>query len=371
MLTDGAPSVTIALREKLKPGSLKKRSAKTGLPPGSLVHIGKEKPVEPTITVLLYNEGECREIEVKDLEQHLPVKDTPGVAWINVEGISHAETIEKIGQHFDLHPLLLEDIMNSDQRPKMEDYDDYLFVVLKKVYFDESGVIVHAEQISMVLGQRFVITFNENNGSIFDPVRMLLKNDKGRIRKMGADYLMYSLIDVVVDNYFTVLETLGERIEDLEARLIAKPGAGTLKVMQALKNNMIFLRKIVWPLREVVGNMERGQSPLIHDYTHVYLRDVYDHSVHIMDTIETFRDMLSAMLDIYLSSISNRMNEVMKVLTIIATIFIPLTFIVGLYGMNFEYMPELRLRWGYPAVLLVMLAVGISMIFYFKRKKWF
>jgi magnesium transporter len=354
----------------LKPGSLKKRSAKTGLPPGSLVHIGEEKPVETKVTVLHYNEDEYQEIEVKDIEQPLPPKDTPGVTWINVEGISHADTIEKIGKHFNLHPLLLEDIMNSDQRPKMEDYDDYLFVVLKKIYFDEDDVAIHAEQISMVLGPCFVITFHENNGSIFDPVRLMLKNDKGRIRKLGADYLVYSLIDVVVDNYFAILETLGERMEDLEARIIANPGAGTLKAMQALKRNMIFLRKAVWPLREVVSSMERDQSPLIHNDTHVYLRDVYDHSIHIMDTIETFRDTLAAMLDIYLSSISNRMNEIMKVLTIIATIFIPLTFIVGLYGMNFEYMPELKLWWGYPAILLVMLAVSVFMIFYFKRKKW-
>lgn len=354
----------------MKPGSLKKRSAKTGLPPGSLVHIGEEKLAEPKVTVLHYSEDEYREIVVEDIEQPLPVKDAPGVAWINVEGISHAGTIEKIGQHFNLHPLLLEDIMNSDQRPKMEDYDDHLFVVLKKIYFDGDDVAIHAEQISMVLGPHFVITFHENSGSIFDPVRLMLKNGKGRIRKQGADYLMYSLIDVVVDNYFTVLETLGEKIESLEAKLIANPGAGTLKAMQALKSNTIYLRKVVWPLREVISAMERDQSPLIHKYTHVYLRDIYDHSIHIMDSIEAFRDTLAAMLDIYLSSISNRMNEIMKVLTIIATIFIPLTFIVGLYGMNFEYMPELKFRWGYPAVLLIMLAVSVFMIFYFKRKKW-
>lgn len=352
-------------------GLLKKRSAKTGLPPGSLVHIGEEKPAKPKITVLYYNEEEYRESEPGGMEQYLSLQDSPGVTWINIDGISHVETIEKIGARFNLHPLLLEDIMNSDQRPKMEDYDDHLFVVLKKIYFDENDIAVHAEQISIILGSDFVITFNENNGDIFDPVRLLLKNGKGRIRKLGADYLAYSLIDVVVDNYFVVLERFGEKMEVLEARLIANPGASTLKAMQALKGNMIFLRKIVWPLREVLGGMERDQSPLIHNYTHVYLRDVYDHSIHIMDTIETFRDMLSSMLDIYLSSISNRMNEVMKVLTIIATIFIPLTFIVGLYGMNFEYMPELKFRWGYPAVLLIMVAVSIFMILYFKRKKWF
>ncbi|MDD5010450.1 MAG: magnesium/cobalt transporter CorA [Syntrophorhabdaceae bacterium] len=350
---------------------LKKRSAKAGLPPGSLVHIGEEKPLKPKITVLHYNEEGYQEIEVEDIGQYLSLKDTPDVTWINVEGISQVETIEKIGQHFSLHPLLLEDIMNSDQRPKMEDYDDYLFVVLKKIYFDENDITIHAEQISMVLGSSFVITFHEHEGSVFDPVRLRLKNGKGRIRKMGADYLIYSLMDIVVDNYFTVLETLGEKMEDLEVQLVTNPGTGTLRTMQTLKGNMIYLRKVVWPLREVLSSMERDRSPLIHDSTHVYLRDVYDHSIHIMDTIETFRDMLAAMLDIYLSSISNRMNEVMKVLTIIATIFIPLTFIVGLYGMNFEYMPELKLRWGYPAILLVMLALCVFMILYFKRKKWF
>ncbi len=355
----------------MRTGLLKKRSAKAGLPPGSLVHIGEAKPVRSKITVLRYNEEECEEFEAGDVERCLALKDLPGVTWIEIEGISHAETIEKIGQRFDLHPLLLEDIMNSDQRPKIEDYDEYLFVVLKKIRFDEKGLTLYAEQISMVLGPRFVITFHESEGGIFDPVRLLLKSGKGRIRKLGADYLVYSLIDVVVDNYFVVLEGLGESIEGLEARLIANPGASILKAMQALKGSTIYLRKAVWPLREVINSMERDQSPLIQSSTHVYLRDVYDHTVHIMDTIEAFRDTLAEMLDIYLSSISNRMNEIMKVLTIIATIFIPLTFIVGLYGMNFEYMPELKLRWGYPAVLLIMLAVCIFMVFYFKRKKWF
>lgn len=369
-MTDRALFVTIALRRQVKPRLLKKRSVKAGLPPGSLVHIGEEKPLKPRITALHYNEEECRETEIEDIGQYLSQKGTPNVTWINVDGISHAETVEKIGKHFNLHPLLLEDIMNSDQRPKMEDYDDHLFVVFKKIYFEENSIAIHAEQISMVLGAGFVITFHEHEGSVFDPVRQRLRNGKGRIRKMGADYLAYSLMDIVVDNYFTVLETLGERMEDLEVQLVTNPGTDTLKTIQSLKGSMIYLRKIVWPLREVISSMERGQSPLIHDSMRVYLRDVYDHSIHIMDTIETFRDMLAAMLDIYLSSISNKMNEVMKVLTIIATIFIPLTFIVGLYGMNFEYMPELKLRWGYPVILLFMLVVCVLMIVYFKRKKW-
>ncbi|OPY76908.1 MAG: Magnesium transport protein CorA [Syntrophorhabdus sp. PtaU1.Bin058] len=370
-MTDRVLSVTIALRQQVKPRLLKKRSAKTGLPPGSLIHIGEEKPLIPRITVLHYNEEECRETEVEDIEQCPALQGTPGVTWINVEGISQAETIEKIGKRFNLHPLLLEDVMNSDQRPKIEDYDDYLFIVLKKIYLKENDITIHAEQISMVLGSGFAITFHEREGSVFDPVRQQLKNDKGRIRRLGADYLVYSLMDVVVDNYFTVLETFGEKMENLEVQLVANPGTNTLKTMQSLKGNMIYLRKIVWPLREVISSMERDRSPLIQDPTHVYLRDIYDHSIHIMDTIETYRDMLAAMLDIYLSSISNKMNEIMKVLTIIATIFIPLTFIVGLYGMNFEYMPELKLRWGYPAVLLLMFAICVFMVLYFKRKKWF
>jgi magnesium transporter len=279
--------------------------------------------------------------------------------------------LESLGQCIGLHPLVLEDILNTEQRPKIEDYGDYLYIVVKMITYPDKADGIAVEQVSLILGQNFVISFQEGiQGDVFSPVRERIRNEKSRLRKMGADYLTYSLVDSVVDSYFAVLEELGERIEVLEEELIEQPSRNTLHTIHKLKQEMIFLRKSVWPLREVVNFMERGESPLINEGTRIFLRDVYDHTIQIIDTIETFRDMLSGMLDIYLSSISNRINEVMKVLTVIATIFMPLTFLAGVYGMNFEYMPELKWRWGYPAILLVMLAVAVSMLTYFKKKRW-
>jgi magnesium transporter len=349
----------------------KKRSQKAGLPPGALVHIGDRLEERSKITVINYGEEEFFKTEVEMSEECAPLKGRAKVCWVNVAGIHEGETIEKIGRIFNLHPLLLEDIMNTDQRPKMESYDDYLFVVLKTLFYNEMEGSVIMEQISIVLGADYVLSFQERETNTFDPLLENLKNDKGRTRKMGADYLLYSLIDMIIDNYFLILEKLGERVDNLEVQLVASPKTETLKSIQKLKKEMIFLRRSVWPLREVINSMERGESPLIQSSTYVYLRDIYDHTIQAIDTIETYRDMLSGMLDIYLSSVSYKLNEIMKVLTIVSTFFIPLTFLVGLYGMNFEFMPELKSPWGYPAVLLLMLAISLSMLYYFKRKKWF
>jgi magnesium transporter len=350
---------------------IKKRSEKAGLPPGTLVHIGEKKTEKTKITIIDYDEAQFEEKEAKTIEECFPFKDKPTTTWINIEGVHELAIIEKIGEHFGLHPLLLEDIANTEQRPKMEDYGEYIFIVLKMLFHDDKTNEVKAEQVSLILGSNFVISFQEGiKGDVFDPVRERIRNGKGRTRKMRSDYLAYALVDAIVDNYFLILEKLGEKIEDIEEELVTNPASETLRGIHHLKREMIFLRKSVWPLREVLSCLERGESFLIHATTRIYLRDVYDHTIQIIDTIETFRDMLSGMLDIYLSSISNRMNQIMKVLTIIATIFIPLTFIVGIYGMNFEYMPELKWRWGYFAVLLVMLIVGIGMLIQFKKKKW-
>jgi magnesium transporter len=351
--------------------SVKKRSKKAGLPPGTLVHIGDRVTEQSKITVINYDEEQFLEVEAKTPEECSPFKDKTNVTWINVDGIHEAETIEKMGQMFSLHPLLLEDIMNTDQRPKMESYDDYLFIVLKTLFYDEKEKSTITEQISIVLGANYVLSFQERESNVFYPVTERLKNSKGKIKKMGADYLVYSLIDVIIDNYFIILEKLGERVDDLEVQLVTSPKTETLKSIQSLKREMIFLRRSVWPLREVISSMERGESTLIQSSTYVYLRDIYDHTIQAIDTIETYRDMLSGMLDIYLSSVSNKLNEVMKVLTVIATIFIPLTFIVGVYGMNFEHMPELKWRWGYPSIWLLMISIGVFMAFYFRKKKWF
>ena len=349
---------------------IKKRSKKAGLPPGTLVHIGEKKAKELKITLIDYDETHFQEREIKKIEECFTFKDQPTVTWINVDGLHQVEILEKLGECYGFHPLMLEDILNTDQRPKMEDYGDYLYIVLKMLdqRNNDNGIVT--EQISLNLGSNFVISFQEMEGDVFDPIRERIRNGKGRLRKLGADYLAYTLLDSIVDNYFIIMEKLGERIEFLEEELVTRPTAETLRVIHQLKREMIFLRKAVWPLREVVSGLERGESSLMKESTRIYLRDVYDHTIQVIDAIETFRDMVSGMLDIYLSSISNRMNAVMKVLTIIATIFMPLTFIAGIYGMNFKYMPELEWQWGYPAIWLVVLFIGISMLIYFKKKKW-
>jgi len=350
---------------------IKKVSRKAGLPPGTLIHVGKKGEERVNISIIDYDEKHYQEKETENIEESFPFKDKPTVSWINIEGIHKIEIIEKIGKHFNLHPLLLEDILNTDQRPKIEDFDDYIFVVLKMLYYDEKEEEIISEQVSLIIGSNFVISFQEKEGDVFNPIRDRIRNAKGRIRKMGADYLAYALIDAIVDNYFIILEKIGEKVEGMEDELVTNPTPETLQTIHNLKRDTIFLRKSVWPLREGISVLERSESPLIQESTGIFLRDVYDHTIQVIDTIETFRDMVSGMLDIYLSSISNRMNEVMKVLTIIATIFIPLTFIAGVYGMNFKYMPELEWRWAYFGVLAIMLVVGILMISYFRRKKWF
>jgi len=350
---------------------IKKRSKKAGLPPGTLVHIGEKRAGEPKITLIDYDEANFQERDVKTVEECFPFREKPSVTWINVEGVYQVEVVEKLGHCFGLHPLVLEDILNTDQRPKMEIYGDYIYIVVKMLYGSDPNRLVEAEQVSLILGSNFVISFQEGKeGDVFNPVRERIRSGKGLIQKMGSDYLAYSLIDTIVDNYFLILESLGERIELLEEELVAHPTTTTLHGIQKFKNEMIFMRRVVWPLREVISGLGRKESPLIKETTEIYLRDVYDHTVQVMDAIEVYREMLSGMLDIYLSSVSNRLNSVMKVLTIIATIFMPLTFIAGIYGMNFKYMPELEWRWGYPTIWLIVMIIGISMLIYFKKKKW-
>ena len=349
---------------------MKKRSKKAGLPPGTPVYVGERKDEKVRISVLDYDEKKCDEKEVKEIEECYLFKDTSTVTWINIDGIHQVEIIEKIGKHFGLHPLIQEDIVNTEQRPKIEDFGSYIYIVLKMIYYDKNDDKNKIEQLSLILGENFVISFQEREGDIFNHVRERIRSGKGRIRKMKADYLAYVLLDAVVDNYFFILEKTGEQIEELEDKVVSHPRPDTLQDIHKLKRGMIFLRRSVWPLREVISILERGESSLIQEATRIYLRDVYDHTIQVIDSVETFRDMLSGMHDTYLSSISNRMNEVMKVLTIIATIFIPLTFIAGIYGMNFQFMPELGWRWGYFVIWLIMVVVAALMVIFFKRKKW-
>ena len=353
------------------PEVVSKRSDKSGLPPGTLVHVGVPKAEEPRITAIVYDASRLLEEELETIGDAFPLSEAPTVTWINVDGIHQVEVVEELGQHLGVHPLVLEDILNPEQRPKMEDLSDYLFIVVRMLDWDDGRDKMITEQISIVIGDSYVVSLKEHpRRDVLEPIRVRIREAKGSIRRQGPDYLAYAMLDGIVDRYFGVLESLGEKVEDLEEELVAHPTPDMLQDLHDLRRQMIFMRKAVWPLREVVGGLERGGSSLIKDSTHVYLRDVHDHTIQVMDAVETLRDMLSGMLDIYLSSISNRMNEVMKVLTVFASIFIPLTFVAGVYGMNFAYMPELAWRWAYPVLWLVMLGVGLSMLLYFRRKGW-
>jgi magnesium transporter len=350
---------------------MKRRSKKVGLAPGTLVHIGTERPGSTIIDITEYDADHIETRRVDSLEQCLSQKPSPVVTWVNVEGLSDVDVMREFGNCYGIHPLVLEDILATDQRAKAEDHEDYLYVVLKMTSLDEERDEIKSEQVSIILNKNYLITFQEGlEGDVFEPVRTRLKNPKARLRQAGPDLLLHSLLDIIVDDYFLILEKLAERIEDVEDELIQKPSTDTLHTIYKLKREMLFLHKVLWPLREVVGSLQRRDTALIHAETGIYLRDLYDHTIQVLDTLETLRDMLAGMIDIYLSSVSNRLNEVMKVLTIIATIFMPLSFLVGWYGMNFKHMPEYDWPYAYPVLLMVMACVAAGMLVYFRKKRW-
>ena len=297
-------------------------------------------------------------------------RELPGVTWINVDTVTDMDILKSLGEVYGLHELTIQDIANTDHRVKYEDFGHYLLVILKMLEYNTDTRSVEAEQLSIVLGDNFLLTFQEKPGDFFGGVRDETDIADSIVRKMGPDYLACRIIDIIVDNYFGAVEKFGEEIEEREDELVGNPDRKVLASIQEIKKNMLKLRSYVWPVREILSNLEKKESSLIKDETTAYFRDVYDRLFEAMDLIETTREIVSGLIDIYLSSMSNRTNEVMKVLTVVATIFIPLTFIVGLYGMNFKYMPELDSTWGYPAVLLFMLIVAVSMLIYFHRRKW-
>lgn len=343
---------------------------KNGVPPGTPVHVGDVPPEPPTINLIDYSESNY---EVKQLETPAdarPYRESNSITWVNINGVHDVDLIEEIGDIFGLHPLVLEDIANTEQRPKFEDYGDYFYLTLRMVYSGKIRSDVESEQVSFVTGDGFVLSFQERHGDVFEPVRARIREGKGRIRRMGVDYLTYSLLDSTVDGYFSVLETIGDVGEDVHEMVIDRPEPDTLQKVHTLKRQLIAFRKGIWPLREAVNNLQKSDTPLVTPETRPYLRDLYDHTIQVMDTVETYRELVASMTDLYMNSISNRMNEVMKVLTIIATIFIPLTFIAGVYGMNFKYMPELEVKWAYPAVLLLMLVIMVGMMAFFRKKQW-
>ena len=348
-----------------------RHSSKAGLPPGTLVHLGRHVAEKATITVINYNEDTYRVKETTSTDECFSLIDPSMVTWINVDAVSDPQTVEAIGKHFGLHPLLLEDVMNTDQRPKMDNYDDYLFLVLKMIMINVDTRAPEADQVSFVLGRNYLISFLERPSEVFLSAVERLQAERSRIRKNGPDYLLYTLVDVIVDNYFAIIDKGSEILEELEARVIRGVRTETLIDIQRRKRDFMFLRKSISPLRDVLLAIERNDTDLISPSLMVFFRDIADHSIRVIDNIETSREMLSGMLDIYLSSVSNRLNEVMKVLTVISTIFMPLTFIAGVYGMNFHNMPEIGWPYGYYASLVLMALVVITMLIFFKRKKWF
>ena len=346
-----------------------KYQKKIGQIPGSIIYTGRKSNQKLFIESFNYNKEQCVEKELKNVEECFEF-ETGTVTWINLNGLNHVSEIEKVGTHYNLHPLVLEDIVNISQRPKIDEYDDYLFVVLKMLHYDTNEKII-SEQVSFILGKDYVLSFQEAEGDVFDSLRNRIRQAKGRIRNMKADYLLYSLIDAVVDHYFIIIETLGNKIEDFETEIFSGTANDSVnKDIQNLKREILKVRRAIFPLREVINRIEKHESPLILKKTKTYYRDIYDHVIQVSENIDIYREMIWSLMDMYMTTISNKMNEVMKVLTIMASIFIPLTFIAGIYGMNFEYIPELHYKYSYFILWGVMIILFIGMLIYFKRKKW-
>jgi magnesium transporter len=360
------------LRSVRMAGRLVHRSGqKPGAPPGSLVHSGPQKVEKVRLRLFEYDADRLQERTLEDVSEAFAIRDNPPVGWVNVDGLHDTDILGQIRDSFGIHLLVMEDVLTLGQRAKMEEYEGYLFFVLPMLTFDEDTLTVHAEQLSLVLGPSWVLTFQERFGDVFEPVRERLRNGHGRIRQRGSDYLAYALIDAVVDRYFGILEKLGDVAEDLEEAVMEDPAPEVLHRINHLKKELLLLRRSIWPLREALSAFARTESELVAEGTQIFVRDVYDHAIQVIDTVETLRDLTGGMTDLYLSSVGQRTNEVMKVLTIMASIFIPLTFMAGIYGMNFDVMPELHVPWAYPVLWLVMLAVAGAMVWYFRKKKWF
>jgi magnesium transporter len=348
----------------------RRRSAGVGDPPGSLTALGDVSDEQVSITIMDYDADQYRERPVTELAECEALRDHSGVLWIDIDGVHDTDLLKQLGAIYGLHGLTLEDIFHTGQRPKFEEYPDYLYVVCRMMHRDADSGAFHSEQISLVLGRNFVISFQEHAGDVFDPVRTRIRHGQGRIRRAGADYLMYALLDAVVDNYFVVIEGYADRIEQIETRALTETGPELLHSIHEAKQDLIEVRRAVWPLREAIGSLMRDETPLVRRETHVFLRDVHDHTIQVAEIVETSRDLLTGLQDVYLSNLSHHMNEVMKVLTIIATIFVPLTFVAGIWGMNFDHMPELHWRWGYLGAWVIFVLIAAVMLIYFRRKRW-
>ncbi len=345
-------------------------SGKVGMPPGSLVHIGHVQESQTYISAIEYNKETYHEYVPTSLDEILAKLSSDTLTWVTIEGLSDTRLIEQIGQHFHIHPLVLEDILNTHQRPKFEEYDDYLYIVAKCLMHEGNEFSINYEQVSLLVLKNIVFTFKERKDTLLAPVHQQIKSSKGRFRALGSDFLTYAILDAIVDQSFFLIDALDDSVTKLEDELYAHANQRTLNKIQRLKREIISIRRSISPMREMLAAMLRSESELISEHTHIYLRDVSDHSIRVLESIESYRDILSGLLDIYLSSISNKMNEVMKVLTIFASIFIPLTFLAGIYGMNFEYMPELHWKWAYPTLWGAFILIPSVLLYYFKKRKW-
>jgi len=336
--------------------------------PAETLANSENEPMKTSISIISYNEDSFSEDKVQSVEELAAFRDKPAVTWIHLSVNGEIAAVQQLCDLFGIDHLVLKDISNTNRRPKVTDYGDYFFLITKALRKQDKEAVI--EQINLVIGKNYVLSLQQGTEDIFSPVRERIRNAKGKIRSSGPDYLAYVMIDTIVDSYFDVLEILGEKVESLENEVMVNPVPHTIKKVQSLKRKLLFIRKSVWPLREIISCLERGESSLIQPATLIYLRDVYDHTIQAIDTIETYRDMVSGLLDIYLSSINNRMNEIMKVLTIISTIFIPLSFLASLEGMNLSNMPEREWPGSYPALLLLMGGIVVFMLFFFRRKRW-
>lgn len=350
--------------------SISSASGKTGLPAGSLVHIGEVQAGANRISVNHYHQHRLTEGEFTTIAALRQEKGEDSTLWVEFEGLSNVERIGELGDHFGIHPLVLEDILNTQQRPKFEEFEEYLFIVLKGFDYSTEPLQIRPEQISILILPHCIFTFKEKTDALFEPVKRRLANGPGRQRNLGPDYLAYVILDTIVDRYFSLQDTLAEVIEAVEDDLLTSPTTLTLGTIQRLKRELIFIRRSITPVRELLSGLERSESPLLQERTQLYLRDVYDHVLRVSEAMDSYRDLITGMLDIYLSSINNKMSEIMKVLTVFTSIFAPLTFIAGIYGMNFQNMPELQWRWSYPTVWLLFLLMPLALLRFFRKKKW-
>ncbi|WP_257349045.1 magnesium/cobalt transporter CorA [Pseudalkalibacillus decolorationis] len=342
---------------------------KKGLPPGSLIHVGDEKAAYTNISITDYKKDILAEVNADNIDDIFQYTDSDSVTWVNVEGLQDISVFTTLRDRFDVHPLLIEDILDTEHRPKINVLNDYIVILLKMVWFNNEELQIDEEQISIVVKDQAIFTFQEKAGDVLDPVRKMIRQNLGEIREKGTGYLTYSILDAIVDHYLIESERITEHIEKLEEELVLNPDQAILQQIYHYKNIGMQLRKVVWPVKEIITGLEK--TKIIDMNTEFYLKDVTDHIIHVMDMVEMTRTMATNLLDVYFSSVSHRMNEVMKVLTIVSTIFIPLTFIVGVYGMNFRFMPELNEHWAYPAIWIVMASITLGMIIYFRKKRWF